>query len=51
MDSYIEELLEDNGWIIECYSPLEISHQDGSRATLTAAQIIMNAIVNGYSDE
>lgn len=28
-----KELLKENGWTVECESPLEISHEDGSRAT------------------
>lgn len=36
-----EELLLENGWIIECESPFEISHEDGSTATGFAAQIVL----------
>jgi len=36
-----KEILEDNGWIIECESPFEIRHEDGSFATGQAANIVL----------
>jgi len=33
--------LKENGWTVECKSPLEIRHEDGSFATLNAAYEIM----------
>lgn len=39
-----EKLLESQGWTVECHSPLEIRHQDGSFATLNAARIVIDAI-------
>jgi hypothetical protein len=44
MDSYDTFLLEESGWVIECESPFEIRHQDGSFATLNAAQIVLDYI-------
>ena len=41
MDNQEKELLESNGWSIECESPLEIRHKDGSLATQNAAKIII----------
>lgn len=35
------ELLEANGWEVECLSPFEIRHEDGSFATLNAAKIVL----------
>lgn len=35
------QILEDNGWIIECESPFEIRHEDGSFATQQAAEIVL----------
>ena len=35
----LREILEDNGWIIECESPFEIRHEDGS--TGQAANIVL----------
>jgi len=36
------EILEANGWIVECESPFEISHEDWeSRATGYAADIVL----------
>tara|TARA_R110001606_G_scaffold379561_1_gene539665 strand:+ start:962 stop:1135 length:174 start_codon:yes stop_codon:yes gene_type:complete len=37
----LREILEDNGWIIECESPFEIRHEDGSFATGQAANIVL----------
>jgi hypothetical protein len=36
-----ERLIEARGWIVECYSPLEIRHEDGSFASLNAAEILV----------
>jgi len=38
----IEEILEENGWTITCQSPLEMEHEDGSVATLQAADIVID---------
>ena len=32
-----ENLLKENGWEIECQSPFEIRHEDGSFASMNAA--------------
>lgn len=37
-----EELLADSGWVIECESPLELRHSDGSFATKFAAYVLMS---------
>ena len=34
------EILEKNGWTVECESPFEIRHEDGSFATGQAAIIV-----------
>ena len=39
-----KELLETNGWVIECESPFEIRHEDGSFATLNAAYIVVEEL-------
>ena len=36
------ELLEKNGWTVECESPFEIRHDNGSFATMTAANQIFD---------
>ena len=36
-----EELLKENGWEIECLSPFEIRHEDGSFATKSAAHSVL----------
>ena len=45
-----EEILEDNGWIIECESPFEIRHEDGSFATGQASNIVLDYL-NQNKDE
>lgn len=39
-----EEILEKEGWTIECESPFEIRYEDGSFATLNAAYMILKII-------
>ena len=39
-----KELLSKNGWVLECESPLEIRHEDGSFATQQAANIVINSL-------
>lgn len=39
-----EELLNKNGWEIECQSPFEIRHKNGSFATMDAAYIIVSKL-------
>jgi hypothetical protein len=39
-----DKLLEANGWTVECHSPLEIRHEDGSFATLNAARTVIESI-------
>lgn len=41
MDEEDIELLEKYGWVVECESPFEIRHEDGSFATKSAAWIIL----------
>ena len=37
------ELLEENGWVVECESPFEIRYEDGGAfATGLAAQIVLD---------
>lgn len=43
MDPNDEILLQENGWIVTCESPLEIESEDGySTATNYAAEIILD---------
>ena len=39
------EMLYRAGWEVECQSPLELRHRDGSVATRTAAEIVLAAVV------
>lgn len=40
------KLLRKNGWEIECESPFEIRHENGSFASMTAANIIFDKLRN-----
>lgn len=46
-----EEILEKFGWEMECESPFEIRHKDGSFATQQAAEIVLLAAKDGWLDE
>lgn len=46
-----EEILNKNGWTVECSSPFEIRHDDGSFATGQAANLIFRSIVEENSSE
>jgi hypothetical protein len=37
-----EDILLEGGWTIECFSPFEIRHEDGSFASGQAAQIVLD---------
>lgn len=39
-----EKILEKNGWTLECESPFEIRHEDGSFATGQAARLVMERL-------
>lgn len=41
------KLLESWGWTLECEIPLEISHEDGSRATGKAAGVVFEELKRG----
>jgi flagellar basal body rod protein FlgG len=45
-----EQLLEENGWTVECESPLEIRHKDGSFATGQAASIVLSYLQSEGED-
>lgn len=51
MEPNDELLLEKHGWVVECYSPFEIQHEDGSRATGQAADIVLLALREGWCDD
>lgn len=40
-----DELLSLKGWMVECESPLEVRHHDGSRASGQAARIVIDALL------
>lgn len=46
-----EKLLEKFGWTVECYSPFEISHEDGSFASGQAADVVLLAAKDGWFDD
>lgn len=41
-----EKFLEEHGWVLECFSPFEISMKDApeARATGYAAQLVIDAL-------
>ena len=41
MNERDEKMLGLNGWTVECYSPFEIRHEDGSFATGQAAHMVV----------
>lgn len=50
------KLLEDNGWIVECYSPFEIRYHDGGAfASGLAANIVLDDLKyerdNAFSEQ
>lgn len=52
MNSDDKRVLEKNGWTIECESPFEIRHTDGSFATGQAARLVLEALMNvGYGKQ
>lgn len=50
MDMDKEELLQKNGWVVECESPFEIRHKDGSFASLNAAKMVVEQLRSDESD-
>ena len=43
------KLLAKAGWQVECHSPFEIRHEDGSFATEQAAYIVLDSIREEYN--
>jgi len=43
-----EEILKEMGWTIVCQSPHEIEHEDGSSASGSATQAVIDSIVEEY---
>ena len=44
MEQKFIDILENAGWMVECESPFEIRHNDGSFATKQAADIVLTEI-------
>lgn len=44
------DILESLGWTVECESPFEIRHEDGSFATQNAAKIIMSDVLKEHEE-
>jgi len=47
----MEKALNEHGWVVECFSPFEIRHEDGSFASGQAADVVLRAIMEGWFDE
>ncbi len=45
-----EQILEKHGWVLECHSPFEIRHTDGSFASGQAAYMVLDFLVNLEND-
>ncbi len=46
-----EKLLERHGWVVECWSPFEIRHEEtGSFATLWAADMVVQVLKDEDTD-
>ena len=45
-----EEILKCQGWVIECESPFEIRHEDGSFATGQAASIVVEYLRENFKE-
>jgi hypothetical protein len=50
-DDDFQRYLEVNGWTVECESPLEIRHEEGSFATLYAAKVLLGELEEQYKEE
>lgn len=50
-DEEFKKWLEDNNWTIECESPLEIRHDEGSFASLYAAKILLSELYSQYKEQ
>jgi hypothetical protein len=46
-----EQLLEKYGWSLDCQSPLEISHKDGSFARYLPAELLIDHLREIYEEE
>lgn len=46
-----KQLLEAYDWIVECESPFEIRHEDGSFATGSAASIVVEYLREDHENE
>ena len=46
-----DEILEKNGWVMECESPLEITDNEGSFAKNRAARIVIDSFHDEYFEE
>lgn len=46
MKSKDKELLEKYGWIVECESPFEVRHTDGSFASMQGAECVLDSCIS-----
>ena len=52
MASEWEQLLERNGWTVECEHPFEIRHEEsGSFATMKAADMVLGLLIAEQNSE
>lgn len=46
-----EQFIENQGWTIVCQSPLELSHEDGSFASMQAAKLALSQLNEDFLEE
>lgn len=51
MNDTEKEILAKYGWTVECESPFEIRHEDGSFATEEAARIVTDYLIEQEVEE
>lgn len=51
MNERDEKMLGLKGWTVECYSPFEIRHEDGSFATGQAANMVVACLLDDKEAE
>lgn len=51
MNKKTEKILDELGWSVDCESPLELSHEDGSSATGQAADYLVGSLMEEYEWE
>lgn len=51
INSKLDQILGMHGWTIQCESPFEVRHADGSFAIGQAASMVAFCVIDGWYDE